>query len=143
MLPQKLGLQITMVSLDTNVILRYFLNDIAEQSLKSRSLIVSSTPYVTDVVLTEVIFVLEKVIEMDRRDIVRLVKTFLSLPNLTYNYYFLDQTIDLYGAHDGLSFVDCYAATEAKTYNNTLATFDQQLAKYGGDHVKEPSQVRD
>ncbi len=128
-----------MISLDTNVILRYFLNDIPEQSQKSRAIIVGSTAYATDVVLTEVVFVLERVIEMDRSDIVQLIKSFLSLPNLIYNDYFLDQTIDLYSSQKTLSFVDCYAATEAKMYNNSLVTFDQQLIKHGGDHVGEPS----
>ncbi len=137
MLPPKPGLLIIVVSLDTNVIIRYFLNDIPEQSIKSKEAIVGSTIYVTDVVLTEVVFVLERVIEMDRSDIVRLTKTFLGLPNLIYNDYFLDQTIDLYGAQKTLSFVDCYAATEAKMYNNSLVTFDKELAKHGGSHVRE------
>lgn len=117
--------------------LRYFLNDIPEQSSKSKAIIVGSSVYVTDVVLTEVIFVLERVVGIDRSDITRLVKTFLSLPNLIYNDYFLDQTIDLYGARKTLSFVDCYAATEARMYSNSLVTFDKQLVKHGGNHVKE------
>ena len=74
---------------------------------------------------------------MERSDIVRLIKAFLGLPNLTYNDYFLDETIDLYGSQKTLSFVDCYAAVEAKMYNNTLVTFDKQLVKHGGSHVKE------
>jgi len=122
-------------SLDTNVVLRYLLNDIPEQSLKSKAIITNSASYVTDVVVTETIFVLERVIGMNRSDIVRLVKTFLSLPNLIYNDYFLDQSIDLYGAKKTLSFVDCYAAIEAKVYGNSLVTFDKELIKYGGTHV--------
>lgn len=137
MLLLMLGSLIIVISLDTNVVLRYFLNDIPEQSTKSKVAIAGSAVYVTDVVLTEVVFVLEKVIEMERSDIVRLVKTFLSLPNLIYNDYFLDQTFDLYGAQKSLSFVDCYAATEAKIYNNSLITFDKQLVKHGGNHVSE------
>lgn len=137
MLPLKLGLLILVNSLDTNVVLRYFLNDIPEQSTKSKAVIATSATYVTDVVVTEVVFVLERVIEMERSDIVRLVKTFLSLPSVIYNDYFLDQTIDLYGVQKTLSFVDCYAATEARVYNNSLVTFDKQLLKHGGDHVKE------
>ena len=126
-----------MNSLDTNVVLRYFLNDIPEQAIKARKIIVNSSCYVTDVVLTETVFVLERVIGMERSDIVTLIKTFLSLPNLIYNDYFLDQTIDLYGAKKALSFVDCYAATEAKMYGNSLVTFDKPLTNYGGEHVRE------
>ena len=126
-----------MISLDTNVILRYFLDDIPEQSVKSRSVIVGSQCYVTDVVVTEIIFVLERVVEMNRQDIVHLIKSFLGLPNLVYNEYFLDQAIDLFGTQKSLSFVDCYAATEAKAYNNSLVTFDKQLVKHGGSHIAE------
>ncbi len=137
MLSLKRGLLIIVISLDTIVVLRYFLNDIPEQSTRSKAAIIDSATYVTDVVLTEIVFVLERVVEMERSDIVRLVKAFLSLPNLIYNDYFLDQTIDLYGARKSLSFVDCYAATEARMYNNSLVTFDKQLVKHGGSHVKE------
>jgi predicted nucleic-acid-binding protein len=125
-------------SLDTNVVLRYLLNDVPEQSLKSKAAITGSLCYVTDVVTAEIIFVLERVIEMERSDIVLLIKTFLSLPNLIYNDYFLDQAIDLYGTKKKLSIVDCYAATEAKVYGNTLLTFDKELVKNGGSHVSEP-----
>ena len=126
-----------MNSLDTNVVLRYLLNDIPDQELKAKEVITGSASYMTDVVAAEVIFVLERVVSMDRSDIVKLVKAFLSLPNLIYNDYFLDQTIDLYGAKKNLSIVDCYAATESKVYGNTLVTFDKELAKQGGGHVRE------
>lgn len=124
-----------MISLDTNIVLRYLLDDIPEQTEKTRNVIAKSPCYVTDVVLTEIVYVLERVIEMERADIANLVKAFLSLPNLIYNDYFLDEAIDLYFTKNSLSFVDCYAATEAKVYNNTLVTFDKALAKQGGSHI--------
>ncbi|SRR6266568_1876243 len=127
-----------MNSLDTNVVLRYLLNDIPEQSLKSKSIITGSTSYITDVVAAEIIFVLERVVGMERPDLVMLFNTFLGFPNLAYNDYFLDQAIDLYGAKKNLSIVDCYAATEAKMYGNSLVTFDKELVKQGGDQVREP-----
>ena len=126
-----------MNSLDTNVVLRYLLNDIPEQSIKSKSVITGSASYITDVVAVEIVFVLERVIGLERSDIVKLIKSFLNLPNLIYNDYFLDQSIDLFGANKTLSIVDCYAATEAKVYNNSLVTFDKELVKRGGGHVEE------
>ncbi len=125
-----------MNSLDTNIVLRYLLNDVPEQSAKSKNIITSTTVYLTDVIAVEIVFVLERVIGIERSDIVRLVKSFLSLPNLTYNDYFLDQSLDLYSANKNLSIVDCYAATEAKVYGNNLVTFDKELSKKGGVHVK-------
>ena len=124
-----------MNSLDTNVALRYLLNDDPEQSVISKGIITGSASYITDVVAAEIVFVLERVIGMERSDIVKLVQSFLSLPNLIYNDYFLDQAFDLYGANKTLSIVDCYAATEAKVYGNSLVTFDKELVKHGGSHV--------
>jgi predicted nucleic-acid-binding protein len=126
-----------MNSLDTNVVLRYLLDDIPLQTEKAKQVIGTAPSYVTDVVFTEVIFVLERVISIERADIVRLVTAFLSLPNLVYNDYLLDEALDLYGKKPSLSFVDCYAATETKVYKNTLYTFDKQLAKHGGNQVQE------
>ncbi len=125
-----------MNSLDTNIVLRYLLNDIPEQAEKVRTIIASSGCYITDVVATEIVFVLERVIELDRQDIVRLLKSFLSLPNMIYNVYFLDQTLELYEKQSSLSIVDCYAATEAKVYKNYLLSFDKNLIKYGGSHIE-------
>ena len=129
---------IAMNSLDTNVVLRYLLNDIPEQADLAKENIAHSVCYVTDVVTTEVIFVLERVINLDRDDIAKLTKAFLGLPNIVYNDYLLDQTMDLYRKNKSLSFVDCYAATEAKVYNNHLLTFDKELQKHGGSHIRQP-----
>jgi len=125
-----------MNSLDTNVVLRYLLNDIPEQTEKVRTIIASSGCYITDVVAAEIVFVLERVIELDRQDIVKLLKSFLSLPNMIYNDYFLDQALELYEEQLSLSIVDCYAAIEAKVYKNYLLSFDKDLIKHGGSHVE-------
>lgn len=127
-----------MNSLDTNIVLRYLLDDVPEQTAKARLVIVDSACYVTDVVATEVVFVLERVIGMERSDIVKLVQAFLGLPNLVYADYLLDETFELYSKQPSLSFVDCYAAIEAKIYKNTLYTFDKQLTKNGGTQIREP-----
>jgi predicted nucleic-acid-binding protein len=125
-------------SLDTNVVLRFLLNDIPEQTEAAKSVITNNTCYVTDVVTTEVIYVLERAIEMDRKDIVTLLTTFLNLPDMIYNTYFLDQAIELYGAKPSLSFVDCYAVAETKAYGNYLVSFDKKLIQQGDSDVRMP-----
>ena len=126
-----------MNSLDTNVVIRYLLNDIPTRTEEAKKVIARSACYITDVVAVEIIFVLEEVIGLERRDITTLVKAFLGLPNMVYNHYFLDQAIDLYKTKQTLSIVDCYAATEAKVYGNHLLSFDKELIKHGGRHVQE------
>lgn len=124
-----------MTSLDTNVVLRFLLDDAPEQTDKAARIITNSKVYVTDVVTVEVIYVLEKVIELSRQDIAKLVNGFLGFANVIHNPYFLLDAISLYENHPSLSIVDCYAATEAKAYNNKLVTFDKRLVNQGGSHV--------
>ncbi|MCL5113149.1 MAG: PIN domain-containing protein [Patescibacteria group bacterium] len=123
------------VSLDTNVILRFLLDDIPEQTKIASYTIDSSKVYVTDVVIVECIYVMEKVIGLSRQDITKLIVNFLGFSNVVHNLYFLEEVIQFYEQHPSLSIVDCYAATESKAYNNQLVTFDKTLANQGGKHV--------
>jgi len=124
-----------MTSLDTKVVLRFLLNDVPEQTEKAATIISKDKVYVTDVVAVEVVYVLEKVIELSRQDIVKLITDFLGFANIVSNPYFLLDAIVLYKRHPALSIVDCYATAEAKTYNNKLVTFDKSLITQGGNHV--------
>lgn len=131
----KLGFLGTMISLDTNVVLRFLLDDVPEQTKKATKIIEKNQVYVTDVIAVEIIYVLEKVILLTREDICRLVVDFLGFANVVHNPYFLLDAIHLYGSHLSLSIVDCYASAEAEAYTNQLATFDKRLANQGGKHV--------
>jgi predicted nucleic acid-binding protein len=124
-----------MISLDTNVVLRFLLDDVPEQTKKATRTIEKNKVYVTDVVAVEVVYVLEKVILLSRQDIAKLVTDFLSFANVVHNPYFLLEVIQLYKHHPSLSIVDCYAAAEAKAYNNQLVTFDKRLSSQGGKHI--------
>jgi len=124
-----------MISLDTNVVLRFLLNDVPEQTEKAVEVITSNKVYVTDVVIVETIYVLEKVIQLTRKDITELSTSFLGFANVVHNPLFLLDAIILYDKHPSLSIVDCYASAEAREYGNKLVTFDKRLLSQGGEHV--------
>ena len=124
-----------MISLDTNVVLRFLLDDVPEQTERATKAIKHNKVYITDVAVVEVIYVLEKVILLSRKDISKLVSDFFGFANVIYNPYFLLETIQLYKHHPSLSIVDCYASSEAKAYYNQLVTFDKRLISQGGKHV--------
>ncbi len=126
-----------MISLDTNVVLRFLIDDVPDQTERVAQLVEQNRVYVTDVVTVEIIYVLEKVLLLSRKDIADLLRAFLGLSQVVSNPYFLINAIDLYEQHPRLSIVDCYAASEAKAYNNQLATFDKKLATQGGASIKE------
>lgn len=127
-----------MISLDTNIVLRFLLNDVPIQSRKATSLITRNQVYVTDVTITETVYVLQRTMGVERSRIVSLLKELLRVDTVVTNDYFLEEAIDLYGIQPSLSFVDCYSAAEAEAYGNGLVTFDKKLVKHGGQHVSEP-----
>lgn len=127
-----------MTSIDTDVIVRFLIRDIPGQAAKAIRLLEGTQCYVTDVVITETIFVLEKIYAADRNDIAATIKGLIFRPNLICNRDLINAVIDLYTRHRSLSIIDCYAAMESKTFGNDLATFDNDLLKHGGSHVIEP-----
>lgn len=127
-----------MISLDANVILRFLLNDVPTQTAKAKILLSKPAIYVSDVVVSEVAFVLEKAMRFDRVYVGLLLKTLIALPNLTHNIRVLPDAITLFETKKSLSFVDCYAAIEAKIFGVKLYTFDRKLLTQGGAHVMAP-----
>ncbi|MCC7308564.1 MAG: PIN domain-containing protein [Acidobacteria bacterium] len=127
-----------MKSLDTNVILRFLLRDVRGQTARAVAAVTAQDVYVTDVVITETAFVLEKYYEAPRNTITKTMRAFLALPNLSSNASLFSDVFELYEARQSLSIIDCYAAVEAGVWQNSLVTFDKKLLKYGGAHVSEP-----
>ena len=125
-----------MISLDTNIILRFLLNDVPTQTAKARSLLSKPVIYVSDVVVSEVAFVLEKAMSFERAYVSLLLKTLTALPNLTHNSHVLTGVLELFEKKRSLSFVDCYAAIEAQVFGSELYTFDKKLLNQGGAYVR-------
>lgn len=126
-----------MTSLDTNVVLRFLLGDVPEQTAKATQLIENGTVYVTDVVVIEIVYVLEKIYSLPRTDICELIIGFLNFSNVVHNPRFLIESLEFYKSHSALSIVDCYASEEAKSYGNELLTLDKRLITQGSAHVKK------
>ena len=133
-----MGNGVEMISVDANVILRFLLNDVPSQTLRARRILIKPTVYVSDVVISEVAFVLERAMKFDRLYAILLLRTLIALPNLTHNDHILPDVLTLLEQKPALSFVDCYAATEAKIFGTKLYTFDKKLINQGGAHVQAP-----
>lgn len=126
-----------MTSLDANVVLRLLLGDVLHQADRAANLLRTTKCYLTDAVMVEVIYVLEKVYNHPRGQIVPLVRRLLNIENLRCTEFVLMDAMDLYQRQPTLSIIDCYAAVESEKTGNSFATFDKKLAKYGGLHVAE------
>lgn len=127
-----------MNSLDANVVLRYILQDIPDQAEIAGEMINNSVCYVSDVIFTEVAFVLHRHLRMPRQDVGTLLKCFAQLPTVVCSEALLIEVADLFVRVPRLSFADCYAAVESKLNSDRFITFDKDLAKFGGKHVIVP-----
>ncbi|MFL6373145.1 MAG: PIN domain-containing protein [Pyrinomonadaceae bacterium] len=127
-----------MKSLDTNIIIRFLLRDVPNQSARAIALVAGGHCYVTDVIVTETVFVLEKVYKAPRDRIAFSLGSFMSLPSVVSNAELFADVFELYQAQPSLSIIDCYAAVEAGSSNSTFVTFDKKLLRHGGTHVEAP-----
>ena len=75
-----------MIAIDTNVLLRYLLDDDASQSKKATSIIAGqSKVLITDIVLTETIWTLKgKKYNLDKESIIKVINTLFSEPNIIF-----------------------------------------------------------
>ena len=116
-----------MVMLDTNMILRYLLNDNEEMALKAENVIKKERVYVTIEIIAEVVYVLKGVYSVEREEIKESLLAFLK-EVAAVEEDVLKLGIETYAKHN-LHFPDCilYAYHRMKGYE--IKTFDKKLIK--------------
>ncbi len=115
------------VIFDTNMILRYFLNDNPIMYEKSKHLLKRDNVWITLEVIAEVVYVLRKVYSLDRPMISNKVRAFFELVKCEENNV-LRLAIDTY-ATKNLDFVDCVLYAYNKVDGFEIATFDKKLLR--------------
>lgn len=116
-----------MVILDTNMILRYLINDNKEMADIAEQHILSGSAQVTVEVIAEVVYVLSGVYSMERDEITDTVKAFLDLVYCQEKEVLLT-ALDAFGERN-LDFVDCVLYGYHIVRNAEIATFDKKLLK--------------
>lgn len=115
-----------MVLFDTNMILRYLLNDDTDMADAAERYITAGAS-VTIEVMAEAVYVLKRVYQLERRDIADLLTQLLDLVG-TPDKELLLSALDAYAKH-GLDFVDCILLSYHNLRGYEIATFDQKLLK--------------
>jgi len=121
-----------MIAVDTNVLLRYLLDDDAGQSKKASSIIAgNSNILITDIVLTETIWTLKgKKYNLDKESIIKVINTLFSEPNIIFedgqtvwralNDYKQAKTIKVGNKRKEADFPDALIINKALYVANTL-----------------------
>jgi len=114
---------------DTNIVLRYMLDDHAELSPMARQIIDNNTVQVPIEVLCEVVFVLLKLYKVSRADISVQLHNFCEQTAciLPHREAILKGLL-LFATHN-LDFVDCILVGYKQSENAEIETFDAKLQK--------------
>ena len=117
----------SMVIFDTNMILRYILNDDRDMADKAEAYINNDDVFVTLEVIAEVVYVLNGVYQMNRAKIAEAITLFLGLVDCKEKAV-LQFALNAYANHS-LDFVDCVLYAYNKIRRIEIATFDKKLLR--------------
>jgi len=118
--------------IDTNIFLRYVLDDHAELSPKAKKIIDEHIVEVPIEVLCEVVYVLTGYYKIDRQSVGTKLKHFFEQTKcILSNREAVMQGLEYFGT-TSLDFVDCVLAGYAKIDDCIIHTFDDKLQKLLG-----------
>jgi predicted nucleic-acid-binding protein len=115
------------IALDTNLLVRYLVDDDPKLGARATELIASERCFVSRVVLLEVFQVLESVYDLGKPDLLRSVEAIFGLDNVTVEAHLATaRAVSWYA--QGMDFGDALvlAAADGRDY---LATFDRDFAR--------------
>jgi predicted nucleic-acid-binding protein len=118
-------------SLDTNVLVRFALVDIPEQTEAAKQLIIESGDSfeVADEVIIELEYVLTTHYKFTRQQAAEVIRSILMESTIEANGPLFDAVLETYELWPKLSLSDCYLAERASRRSATpLFTFDKKLA---------------
>ena len=115
-----------MVRVDANIVLRFLLADNEEMFKKSKE-ILKNNVYISNEILAEVIYVLEKFYKIDRNIIFDRLYKLIMLKNVfNFDKQFVLKALEIYNEIK-LDFVDCLLCAYSEV--DEIKTFDKKLIK--------------
>ena len=119
-----------MATIDTNVLLRWVLNDVPTQAVAAEALLTNGEQHlVPDEALIETVFVLDKVMGLSRATVVASVELVMGVAQLSLDRALWRTALNDYLAHPKLSISDTFLTAIAHaTRQLPLYTFDKKLA---------------
>jgi predicted nucleic-acid-binding protein len=115
-----------MLTVDTNILLRYALNDNPKLSARAREIIENNTCFASLLAIAEMGFVLSAVYDATPKETVSFVKSLMQLKNMRFEH---DARLlqALAGIEAGVDWFDAFLWAGVPTQNE-LVTFDRKFA---------------
>lgn len=128
--------------IDSNVVLRYLLDDDAKQSPEAVELIEGSpvgTLYLSVIVLAEVTWTLRSHFGVPRDEICSAIQRVLAQSSIAADAVTLDAVARY--AQINVDFIDCALAAASVATGLAVATFDQDYRKFGDVTARRPREL--
>lgn len=125
-----------MILLDTNIILRFILNDDAILSPKAKSLLSKiekekTKVHISMLAVSEVIFTLERSYKLSKLDVAQNLMLFLQIPNISVEQEELLRKTLVFYVNRNISFIDSYhVALMEKRGLKKIYSFDRDFDKF-------------
>ncbi len=121
------------VSFDTNLLIRWILQDVPEQAARVITLLKDSDikeVHIADMAIAEVVWILSsRRVGYSRADVVEVLGIIFKYPKIKYNQTLFEGVLPFYVAHPAISFVDACLAGYANLNTTQLLTFDKKLSR--------------
>ncbi len=119
-----------MIYIDTNIVMRYLLDDHAELSARARQIIDSDKNlFICDGVCAEIVYVLSKVYNVERELIKQTISEFLDKVNINVgNKVLINKSLELFSSNN-VDYIDCLLCAYNHIENVKVETFDTKLKK--------------
>ena len=118
-----------MTIVDTNIILRYLLNDNEEMNKEATDIIENNEIFIPTEVIVEASYVLNKVYNVEKNDILNVVQQLLNMEGIVFqNKETIELAFKTYSKKN-LDIVDCILFAYYKNEHLEVKTFDKKLAK--------------
>ena len=124
--------------IDTNLILRYLLDD--PEAPKIEKLLKSKNKYLlSDVILAEIVWVLDSYYEWDRSKIVESLVLLIRLPSIMCNKFLLTETLTILKDRPKFDFADAYSVALMRSSKiKDIYSFDRDFDKIPNVKRVEP-----
>ena len=125
--------------IDTNLIIRFLLNDNPSKTLRVEKLLKDNNNQniLLDTVVAEIIWVLSSYYNLKKSEIVEKIKALIHVDTIECNAFLINRALSLW-QENNISYIDSYLIAVGELGNMTLYSYDQKFKSIPNLKVKEP-----
>lgn len=136
-MPLKLNMSKNLI--DTNLIVRFLVNDDPKKVSKVEKLLKdkNNKNILLDTVVAEIVWVLNSYYELDKLDIIEKLRALIHVESIECNAFLISRAFTLW-EENNISYIDSYLAAVAELGAMELYTYDQKFKQIQTLSVREP-----